>query len=141
MPQAARKASASKDAPESAIGALWNALETRLQRSLHQSPGDPPVANSAPPPPLWGRTEEGGRARPARLENSSPLDNLPRPRDPPPLPAPTKGGGCASGIDSAQRLAGRRLDFSSRGRRSPVANSGRGPRGRVAAAKAWKEPA
>src|SRR6185312_11158835 len=134
MPQAARKASASKDAPESAIGALWNALETRLQRSLHQSPGDPPVANSAPPPPLWGRTEEGGRAKPARLENSSPLDNLPRPRDPPPLPAPQRGAGVPAASILLRGSQAGDWTLVPRGRRSPVANSGRGPRGRVAAA-------
>src|SRR5208283_4456836 len=55
-----------------------------------------------PPPPgprlrapgrrlLWGRIEEGGRAQP-RSVRAFPLPHCKGRRDPPPLPAPTKGG-------------------------------------------------
>ena len=35
-----------------------------------------------------------------RLTSDGVFDNLVGPRDPPPLPAPTRGGGCANAIDS-----------------------------------------
>jgi hypothetical protein len=41
---------------------------------------------------LWGRTEEGGRAV-LCVEALVTVDNLIGPRDPPPLPAPTRGAG------------------------------------------------
>ena len=48
------------------------------------------------PPPLWGRTKEGGRAvaRPERrLGTAAGTASRISPRDPPPLPAPARGAG------------------------------------------------
>ncbi|RBP05132.1 hypothetical protein DFR50_13621 [Roseiarcus fermentans] len=53
----------------------------------------------APPPPLWGRNEEGGRAMPIRLAGRG--DSQCR-RDPPPCPAPTRA--CARARASATRV-------------------------------------
>src|ERR1700734_763786 len=63
------------------------------------------------PSPLVG----GVSGRPPRRESSGAFDNLLGPRDPPPIgrsgerpslgramPAPTRGGGCANAIDSAE---------------------------------------
>jgi len=46
---------------------------------------------------LVGEEQGGGSRRPIRLGSGSPFDNLLGPRHPPPLPAPTRGGGCAKG--------------------------------------------
>jgi Putative DNA-binding domain len=51
--------------------------------------------------PLAGEEQGGGSHRLMRLGTTSASDNLPGPRDPPPLPAPTRGGGCANAIESA----------------------------------------
>jgi hypothetical protein len=67
-----------------------SALEV-ARRSLH-------CASS----PLVGEDRGGGSRRPTRQASSGPFDNLPGPRDPPPLPAPTRGGGCANAIDSVE---------------------------------------
>src|SRR6185437_16042257 len=56
----------------------------------------------ASPPPLRGRIKEGGVALPRETSAGDASDNLLGPRDPPPLPAPTRGGGCANAIDSAE---------------------------------------
>jgi cytochrome c-type biogenesis protein CcmH len=50
---------------------------------------------------LWGRPG-GGSRRPSRQETGGAFDHLLGPRDPPPLPAPTRGGGCANAIDTAK---------------------------------------
>ncbi|HXE24706.1 MAG TPA: DNA polymerase Y family protein [Roseiarcus sp.] len=49
--------------------------------------------------PLAGEDQGGGSRRPARLESGGAFDNLLGLRDPPPLPAPTRGGGCANAAD------------------------------------------
>jgi Putative DNA-binding domain len=51
--------------------------------------------------PLAGEEQGGGWHGLMRLGTTSASDNLPGPRDPPPLPAPTRGGGCANAIESA----------------------------------------
>jgi len=51
--------------------------------------------------PLVGEEQGGGSRRPTRQGTGGALANLPGPRDPPPLPAPTRGGGCADGSASA----------------------------------------
>ena len=67
----------------------------------------------SPPPPLWGRTKEGGRAKRIRLARGPP--RLPAGGAPPHPEPPHKGGGCASdasSLDSARRtsaLAGLRV--------------------------------
>jgi hypothetical protein len=52
--------------------------------------------------PLVGEDQGGGSHRPPRLRSTA-LDNLLGPRDPPPLPAPTRGGGGANVIGSVQQ--------------------------------------
>jgi tRNA dihydrouridine synthase A len=54
--------------------------------------------------PLVGEDQGGGSRRPGRQRGSDAFDNLLGPRDPPPLPAPTRGGGCANAIDSTRTL-------------------------------------
>jgi cytochrome c-type biogenesis protein CcmH len=53
------------------------------------------------PSPLWGRPG-GGSRRLSRQETGGAFDHLVGPRDPPPLPAPTSGGGCANAIYPAR---------------------------------------
>jgi Putative DNA-binding domain len=53
--------------------------------------------------PLVGEDQGGGSHRPTRLESGGAFDTPLGQRDPPPLPAPTRGGGCASGIESAEQ--------------------------------------
>src|SRR6185437_6207303 len=48
--------------------------------------------------PLAGEDQGGGSRRPARLESGGAFDNLLGLRDSP-LPAPTRGGGCANAAD------------------------------------------
>ena len=48
-----------------------------------------------------GEDQGGGSLCPAQQGNSDAFDHLLGQRDPPPLPAPTGGGGCANGVDSA----------------------------------------
>jgi hypothetical protein len=52
--------------------------------------------------PLVGEEPGGGSRYPAREEHDGPLDNPLGLCDPPPLPAPTRGGGCANALDSAE---------------------------------------
>jgi hypothetical protein len=52
--------------------------------------------------PLAGEDQGGGSHGPMRQGSHGASDNLLGPRDPPPLPDPTRGGGCANGIDSAE---------------------------------------
>jgi hypothetical protein len=52
--------------------------------------------------PLVGEDQGGGSHRPPRQGSRGASDNLPGPSDPPPRPAPTRGGGCANGADSAE---------------------------------------
>ena len=52
--------------------------------------------------PLVGEDRGGGSGRPTRRASNGAFDNLLGPRDPPPLPAPTRGGGGANAIDSTQ---------------------------------------
>jgi hypothetical protein len=52
--------------------------------------------------PLVGEDQGGGSHGPTRQENGGASENLLGPSDPPPLPAPTRGGGCANGIDSVR---------------------------------------
>src|SRR6185437_4442816 len=47
----------------------------------------------ASPPPLAGEDQGGGSRRQTKRPCSCAFDNLSSPRDPPPLPAPTRGGG------------------------------------------------
>jgi hypothetical protein len=51
--------------------------------------------------PLVGEEQGGGSRPPMALARDGASDNLLGPRDPPPLPAPTRGGGCANAIESA----------------------------------------
>jgi protein ImuB len=53
--------------------------------------------------PLVGEDQGGGSRRPTRQESGGVFANLVGPRDPPPLPAPTRGGGGANVIDSTER--------------------------------------
>jgi hypothetical protein len=53
--------------------------------------------------PLGGEDQGGGSRSPMRLENGGAFGNLLSPRDPPPLPAPIRGGGCANATASAQQ--------------------------------------
>ena len=62
-----------------------------MRRRLCQTSGRTPGRRRAPPPPLWGRIEEGGHAEPSTLA-SAPARLIDR-RDPPPCPAPTRGAG------------------------------------------------
>src|SRR5260370_511695 len=52
--------------------------------------------------PLVGTDTGGASCSPPRQGSGSASDNLLGQRDPPPLPAPTRGGGCANAIDSAE---------------------------------------
>jgi Putative DNA-binding domain len=52
--------------------------------------------------PLVGEDQGGGSHRPPRQGSRGASDNLLGPSDPPPRPAPTRGGGCANGVDSAE---------------------------------------
>ena len=52
--------------------------------------------------PLVGEDQGGGSRRPPRQGSRGASDNLLGPSDPPPRPAPTRGGGCANGVDSAE---------------------------------------
>src|SRR5579872_1407940 len=45
--------------------------------------------------PMVGEEQGGGRRRPMRHRGGGVFDSLLGPRDPRPLPAPTRGGGCA----------------------------------------------
>ena len=53
--------------------------------------------------PLVGEDQGGGSRRPARLARGNAFANLLGSRDPPPLPAPTRGGGAANGADPVQQ--------------------------------------
>jgi Putative DNA-binding domain len=57
--------------------------------------------------PLVGEDQGGGSRCPPLLESGGAVDNLLGQRDPPPLPAPTRGGGGANAIDPV------RHDFAS----------------------------
>jgi Putative DNA-binding domain len=52
--------------------------------------------------PLVGEDQGGGSRSPMRLGNGGAFGNLLSPRDPPPQPAPARGGGCASVVESAE---------------------------------------
>ena len=52
--------------------------------------------------PLVGEEQGGGSRRPMAQGDSGAFDDLSGQRDPPPLPAPTRGGGGANVIDSAE---------------------------------------
>ncbi len=52
--------------------------------------------------PLVGEDQGGGSRRPVGQASSDAFDHLTGPRDPPPVPAPTSGGGCADAIDSTE---------------------------------------
>jgi Putative DNA-binding domain len=52
--------------------------------------------------PLVGEDQGGGSRCPTRLRSSGASDSLVGPRDPPPLPAPTRGGGGANVIEFAE---------------------------------------
>jgi hypothetical protein len=51
--------------------------------------------------PLAGEDQGGGSHRLTGLGSGGGSHNLLGPSDPPPRPAPTRGGGCANGVDSA----------------------------------------
>jgi hypothetical protein len=61
--------------------------------------------------PLVGEDQGGGSHRPPRLRSTA-LDNLLGPRDPPPLPAPTRGGGCANGVGSVHHATACLVDVA-----------------------------
>src|ERR1700722_2483284 len=48
----------------------------------------------------WGGEDQGGGSRCPSQQASGAFDNLLGPHDPPPRPAPTRGGGCANAIGS-----------------------------------------
>jgi hypothetical protein len=52
--------------------------------------------------PLVGEDQGGGSHGPMRQGSSGASENHLGPRDPPPLPAPTRGGGCANGVDGVE---------------------------------------
>src|ERR1700733_11112182 len=85
----------------------WLIISRAAQRGTSASP--PPLwgrvkgGGRAPPPPPGGGEEGGGGSRsPPRQGAFGAFDNLVGPRDPPPLPAPTRGGGHAKGVDSVE---------------------------------------
>jgi hypothetical protein len=62
--------------------------------------------------PLVGEDQGGGSRSPRRQGNGGSSDNLFGQCDPPPLPAPTRGGGCANGIDPVLHGLGRLPDVA-----------------------------
>jgi len=54
---------------------------------------------------LVGEDRGGGSRRPMRLGSGDACDKFRGLRDPPPLPAPTRGGGCANVIEAAEMQA------------------------------------
>src|SRR5271163_575918 len=52
--------------------------------------------------PLVGEDQGGGSRRPTRQASGGAFDNLPGRGDPPPRPAPARGGGCANAVDSTE---------------------------------------
>jgi Putative DNA-binding domain len=77
-------------AAEAGPGAEQMALEF-TQRSLRRISS-----------PLVGEDQGGGSRRLTRFGGAGAFANRLGPRDPPPLPAPTRGGGCANRIDPVQ---------------------------------------
>ena len=65
------------------------------------SPDSPSNGRASFGRPVVGEDQGGGSRRPVRQGRGGAVDNLPDPRDPPPLPAPTRGGGGASVIDES----------------------------------------
>ena len=66
------------------------------------SPQSPSNGRASFGRPLAGEDQGGGSRRPARRASGGAFDHLSGPRDPPPLPAPTRGAGAPAAIDSAQ---------------------------------------
>ena len=65
------------------------------------SPQSPSKGRASFGRPTAGEDQGGGWRGPMRQEGSGASDNLLGHRNPPTLPAPTRWGGCANGIDSA----------------------------------------
>jgi L,D-transpeptidase YcbB len=93
-----------------------------------------------------GEEQGGGSRCPTRVGDGA-SDSLPSRRGPPPLPAPTRGGGCANGIDSAgmQRALSleARLAFGELGTASPLLTvfvARHGARGNALEASLFAEP-
>ena len=68
------------------------------------SPQSPSNGRASFGRPMVGEEQGGGSRGLGGQASSSAFDNLAGPRDPPPLPAPTRGGGGANVIDSTERL-------------------------------------
>ena len=97
--------------PEFVADYLARAPERYGRVSSPQSPSDGRASFGRPPA---GEDQGGGSRGPMRQESGGASDNPVGPSDPPPtgrseerpsvgraMPAPTRGGGCANGIDSA----------------------------------------
>ena len=67
------------------------------------SPQSPSNGRASFGRPMVGEDQGGGSRRLMGRAGSGAFDNLLSPRDPPPLPAPTRGGGGANVIDSTER--------------------------------------
>src|SRR5580692_6496087 len=83
------------------------ALKPRTRRSRPPAPrGRPPPRSDPHFNPIRAHSSckdrGGGSCCPRRQGISGGRDSLVGPRDPPPLPAPTRGGGCANVTDSIQ---------------------------------------
>src|SRR5580692_8053652 len=83
------------------------ALKPRTRRSRPPAPrGRPPPRSDPHFNPIRAHSSckdrGGGSCCPRRQGISGGRDSLVGPRDPPPLPAPTRGGGCANVINSIQ---------------------------------------
>ena len=82
------------------------ALEfTRRSVRRVSSPQSPSNGRASFGRPMVGEDQGGGSHRLTRQGSSGAFNNLHDPRDPPPLPAPTRGGGCANVIDAAEMQA------------------------------------
>jgi hypothetical protein len=62
--------------------------------------------------PLVGEEQGGGSHRHPQQASGGAFDNLLGPRDPPPLPAPTRGGGCAHDIYPLRHRLTRLVDVA-----------------------------
>jgi len=73
----------------------------RVEQIAPESTRGPSRCGSSP---LVGEDQGGGSRCPKRQETGGASDNLLGSRDPPPLPAPARGGGCANGLAFAFSL-------------------------------------
>src|ERR1700691_5231123 len=85
------------------------ALEfTRRSRQRVSSPQSPSNRRASFGRPMAGEDQGGGSRRPTQQGRGCVCDRLLGPRAPPPLPAPTRGGGCANGTGLTELHAARR---------------------------------